>query len=165
VLGPSFAAAHAFNDRIDGDVGYGDLLCVTHECSAMTAACLVTRRDDYLAVGGMDEVQFPVNFNDVDYCLKLRALGKRNVFTPHAKLLHLESASRGLDVKTKREARFERELQNLRAKWGSVLAADPYYSPMLSLDPIPFSALAWPARAMEPRRNTPPVPTEIPPGF
>jgi len=165
VLGPSFAATHAFNDRIDSDVGYSDLLCVAHECSAVTAACLVTRRADYVKLGGMDDVRFPVNFNDVDYCLKLRALGKRIVFTPHAKLMHLESASRGLDVRAKYEERFERELQNLRAKWGSVLAADPYYSPMLSLDPIPFSALAWPARAMEPRVNDPSVPIQIPPGF
>ncbi len=165
VLGPSFAAAHAFNDRIDGDVGYSGLLRVAHECSAVTAACLVTRRKDFLKVGGMDEVRFPVNFNDVDYCLKLRANGKRIVFTPHAKLIHLESASRGADVRPDQERRFERELQNLRAKWGAVLAADPYYNPMLSLDPIPFSALAWPAPPMEPRVNHPPVPAQIPPGF
>ena len=165
VLGPNFAATHAFNDRIDSDVGYSDLLRVAHECSAVTAACMVTRRHDYLEVGGMDEVRFPVNFNDVDYCLKLRALGRRIVFTPHAKLVHLESASRGLDVRANHKERFERELQNLRAKWGPVLAADPYYSPMLSLDPIPFSALAWPARAMDPRINSPPIPTQVPPGF
>ena len=165
VLGPRFAAAHAFNDRIDSDIGYSDLLRIAHECSAVTAACLVTRRRDYLEVGGMDEIRFPVNFNDVDYCLKLRALGKRIVFTPHAKLAHLDSASRGSDVEANHKGRFERDLQNLRAKWGSVLAADPYYSPMLSLDPIPFSALAWPARAMEPRVNNPPVPIQIPPGF
>ena len=91
VLGTSFAADHAFKDRMDGDPGYGDLLRVAHECSSVTAACLVTRRQDYLDVGGMDEVRFPVNFNDVDYCLKLRARGQRIVFTPHAKLLHLES--------------------------------------------------------------------------
>ena len=126
---------------------------------------MVTRRKDFLKVGGMDEVRFPVNFNDVDYCLKLRANGKRIVFTPHAKLIHLESASRGADVRPDQERRFERELQNLRAKWGSVLAADPYYSPMLSRDPIPFSALAWPAERMEPRVNRPPVPIQIPPGF
>jgi O-antigen biosynthesis protein len=165
VLGPNFAATHAFNDRIDGDVGYSDLLQIAHECSAVTAACLLTRRRDYIEVGGMDEVRFPVNFNDVDYCLKLRALGKRIVFTPYAKLAHLESASRGSAVKANHKERFERELQNLRAKWGSVLAADPYYSPMLSLDPIPFSALAWPARAMDPRINNPPAPKQIPPGF
>ena len=165
VLGSSFMATHAFNDRIDSDVGYSDLLRVAHECSAVTAACMVTRRQDYLEVGGMDEVRFPVNFNDVDYCLKLRALGRRIVFTPHAKLVHLESASRGLDARADHKERFERELQNLRGKWGPVLAADPYYSPTLSLDPIPFSALAWPARAMEARINSPPIPTQIPPGF
>lgn len=165
VLGPSFAAKHAFNDRVDGDGGYGDLLRVAHECSAVTAACLVTRRRDYLNVGGMDEIRFPVNFNDVDYCLKLRANGKRIVFTPHAKLMHLELASRGSDVSAGQTARFERELQNLREKWGEVLAADPYYNPMLSRDPIPFSALAWPAAPMQQRVNQPPVPTEIPAGF
>jgi GT2 family glycosyltransferase len=165
VLGPSFAAKHAFNDRIDGDAGYGDLLRIAHECSAVTAACLVTRRQDYLEVGGMDEIRFPVNFNDVDYCLKLRANGKRIVFTPHAKLAHLESASRGADIGTDQTSRFDRELRNLREKWGTVLAADPYYSPLLSRDPIPFSALAWPAGPMQPRVNQPPTPVEIPIGF
>jgi O-antigen biosynthesis protein len=165
VLGPGFAATHAFNDRISGDVGYCDLLCVAHECSCVTAACLVTRRTDYLAVGGMDELRFPVNFNDVDYCLKLRGGGKRIVFTPHAKLLHLESASRGNDKARDSSGRFERELQNLRTKWGDVLVADSYYNPMLSLDPIPFSALAWPPREMEPRLVTRPKPVLAPPGI
>jgi len=165
VLGPGFAATHAFNDRIGRDVGYGDLLCVAHECSAVTAACLVTRRSDYLNVGGMDELRFPVNFNDVDYCLKLRATGKRIVFTPHARLLHLESASRGDDKAADRRGRFERELRHLRAKWGEALVADSYYNPMLSLDPVPFSALAWPPRDMAPRVAARPVPVNCPPGF
>lgn len=165
VLGPGFAATHAFNDRISGDVGYGDLLCVAHECSCVTAACLVTRRSDYLAAGGMDEIRFPVNFNDVDYCLKLRAAGKRIVFTPHAKLFHLESASRGNDKARDSSGRFERELQNLRTKWGEVLVAESYYNPMLSLDPIPFSALAWPPREMEPRLAARPRPVLAPPGI
>lgn len=159
------AAAHAFNDRMDGDAGYGDLLRAAHECSAVTAACLLTRRRDFIDLGGMDEFRFPVNFNDVDYCLKLRAAGKRIVFTPHAKLLHRESASRGKDKDTDRKARFERELHNLRARWADVLAADPFYNPVLSLDPIPFSALAWPLRSMEPRRCDLPIPLAMPPGF
>jgi GT2 family glycosyltransferase len=165
VLGPNFAAIHAFNDRIEDDAGYGDQLLVAHECSAVTAACLLTRRRDFIALGGMDEFRFPVNFNDVDYCLKLRAAGKRVVFTPHARLLHRESASRGLDRSPDRKARHERELQNLRAKWGSTLAADPFYSPVLSLDPVPFSALAWPLRSMQPRRSNRPVAADVPPGF
>ena len=165
VLGANFAATHAFNDRMKGDAGYGDLLRVAHECSAVTAACLLTRRKDYLDLGGMDEFRFPVNFNDVDYCLKLRAAGKRVVFTPHAKLLHLESASRGSDKRADRKARLDRELRNLRAKWADVLIDDAFYSPVLSLDPIPFSALAWPLRSMACRTLKRPVPVHAPPGF
>ena len=165
VLGPNFAATHAFNDRMQGDAGYGDLLTVARECSAVTAACLLTRRRDYLDVGGMDEFRFPVNFNDVDYCLKLRAAGKRIVFTPHAALLHLESASRGADTRVDRKARFDRELRNLRAKWADALIDDAFYSPMLSLDPVPFSALAWPLRDMGPRVLRRPAPVHVPPGF
>ncbi len=85
VLGPNLGAVHAFNDRMQDDCGYADMLSVARECSAVTAACLLTRKADYLAVGGMDEIFFPVNFNDVDYCLKLRALGRRVVVTPHAR--------------------------------------------------------------------------------
>jgi GT2 family glycosyltransferase len=165
VLGASFAAVHAFNDRLDDDPGYCDMLRVAHECSAVTAACLLTRRADYLNVGGMDEVLFPVNFNDVDYCLKLRNIGKRIVFTPHARLDHLESASRGGDKSPDKAARFDRELRNLRARWGDYLVKDSYYNPVLSLDPIPFSALAWPPRDCSPRRNELPEPVSIPPGF
>jgi GT2 family glycosyltransferase len=165
VLGPNFAATHAFNDRIDTDPGYGDLLRVAHECSAVTAACLLTRRSDFIAVGGMDEVRFPVNFNDVDYCLKLRGIGKRIVFTPHARLFHLESASRGADRSPEKAARFDRELRNLRSKWGEYLVRDPYYNPALSLDPVPFSALAWPPRDRTPRINQLPTPVSVPPGF
>jgi GT2 family glycosyltransferase len=165
VLGPGFAAAHAFNDRVAADAGYADQLCVAHECSAVTAACLVTRLTDFLSVGGMDELRFPVNFNDVDYCLKLRAAGRRIVFTPHARLLHLESASRGHDDTPDRKGRFARELTNLRTKWGATLVSDSFYNPTLSLDPNPFSALAWPPRDMSPRIVDRPKPVIAPPGF
>ena len=165
VLGANFSAAHAFNDRMDGDPGYGDLLQVAHECSAVTAACLLMRKRDFVAVGGMDEIRFPISFNDIDLCLKLRQLGKRIVFTPDAKLVHLESASRGRDSAPDRKARFGRELAMLRAKWGEVLLDDPYYSPLLGLDSTPFSSLAWPPRSWKPRANLPPVPTAPPIGM
>ena len=165
VLGPNFAATHAFCDRIHTDPGYADMLRIARECSAVTAACLLTRRRDYLDVGGLDELHFPINFNDVDYCLRLRARGKRIVFTPHARLLHLESASRGQDTQPDRAARFARELQTLRARWGECLIADPYYNPTLSLDAIPYSALAWPPRSRNARISAAPVAADIPPGF
>jgi len=165
VIGPSFAACHIGNDRLANDAGYGDMLRVAREVSAVTAACLLTRRSDYLAVDGLDEVRFPVNFNDVDYCLKLRSLGRRVVWTPHARLYHHESASRGPDRVGPKAARFERELRNLRNKWGDALIEDPYYHPALSLDPVPFSALAWPPRRRAPRLNVPSRAVKLPPGF
>lgn len=164
-LGPSFAAQHIGNDRLASDPGYGDMLKVARECGSVTAACLLTRRSDYLEVGGLDDLRFPVNFNDVDYCLKLRSQGKRIVWTPSARLYHHESASRGRDQAGAKAARFERELRNLRNKWGEHLLEDPYYNPNLSLDAVPFSALAWPPRARPPRVNLPPVALELPPGF
>jgi O-antigen biosynthesis protein len=165
VLGLNFAAGHAFNERIDGDPGYADLLNVAHECSAVTAACLLTRRKLFLDVGGLDGVHFPVNFNDVDFCLRLRALGYRIVFAPHAKLLHRESASRGRDINPDASSRFQGELRNLRSAWGEALLNDPFYNPMLSLDGIPFSALAWPPRSAAARQPRGIARRPIPPGF
>ncbi len=165
VLGWGYAANHAFEDRMEGDPGYGDLLLAAHECSAVTAACLLTKRADYIAAGGMDVINFPINFNDIDYCLKLRAAGKRVVFTPHARLRHLTSASRGSNRASDRLPLFHREASALRARWLDTLMADPYYNPILSLDTIPFSALAWPPRAMAPRRQNPPIPGDVPPGI
>ena len=165
VLGPKFAALHAFNDRIESDPGYADLLRVAHECGAVTAACLLTERRLFLAAGGFDEYRFPVNFNDVDYCLRLRAGGLRVVLTPHARLLHRESATRGDERRADQAFRGQRELRNLRAIWGEALTADPAYHPMLSLDQTPFSALAWPPRPAPPRLPFWPRPRPVPPGF
>jgi O-antigen biosynthesis protein len=165
VLGTRFAADHAFTDRLEDDPGYSDLLRVAHQCSAVTAACLLTRKEDYFAVGGLDEQLFPVNFNDVDFCLRLRAQGKRVVFTPHAKLLHHESVSRGLENRPDRIFRARRELAALRARWPDVLLNDPFYSPALGLDPKAYTGLAWPPRPLEPRVAAVPIAVEIPPGF
>ena len=68
VLGPNFAAAHAFDERQESDPGYGELMRVAHETSAVTAACLLTPRRLFRTVGGFDAMRFPVLFNDVDYC-------------------------------------------------------------------------------------------------
>lgn len=165
VLGMNFAATHAFTDRFSDDPGFADQLRVAHECSAVTAACLATRRADYLAVGGMDEARFAVAFNDVDYCLRLRQAGKRIVFTPHAKLVHVESASRGADNRADRRGRFERELSALRARWGEWLNEDPTYNPQLSRDGIPYSGLAWPPGPRNPRYNHLAPARDLPLGF
>jgi len=165
VLGMNFSAAHAFTDRFGDDTGYLDQLRVAHQCSAVTAACLATRRSDYLALGGMDEARFAVAFNDVDYCLRLRQAGKRIVFTPHAKLVHAESASRGRDDRADRRGRYERELDLLRARWGEWLNEDPAYNPQLSRDGIPYIGLAWPPGPRTPRHNRLAPARDAPLGF
>jgi GT2 family glycosyltransferase len=165
VLGPGFAAAHAFTDRLANDTGYADLLRVAHECSAIDSACLLLARKDYVSLGGMDPVQFPMTFGPLDLCLKLRAKGKRIVLTPHAKLACKPSRRRAADQAGLGGAIFEREVRTLRAKWGNSLALDPYYSPLLSLDFIPYSALAWPPPDLSPRTNHAPTENDVLPGF
>ena len=87
------------------------------------------------------------------------------VQTPHAKLLHRESASPRQGRRGTRPIAMHRELRNLRAAWGDALVADPSYSPLLSLDPIPYSALAWPPRPCGPRQPGFPRRRAVPPGF
>ncbi|GGC67650.1 glycosyltransferase [Chelatococcus reniformis] len=151
VLGQSFAAGHAHTGLMLGDPGYADLLLVAHQCSAVTGACLMTRRSLYRELGGLDETQFSVNFNDVDYCLRLSRAGLRTVFTPHARLIHNESSSRGADLARPKSERLRRELAALRLNWYDQLATDMLYNPILGLDPDPYTALAWPPRGLSPR--------------
>jgi GT2 family glycosyltransferase len=160
-LGPGFDATPTFSDRVNGDAGYGDLLRVAHEVSAVTAACLLTRRRLFHEVGGFDGSHFTVRYHDVDYCLRLRARGLRVVQTPHAKLLQTGAAGGVFEPAERRE----RETRDLRAIWGDVLAADPYYNPLLSLDQTPFTGLAWPPRQNGPRHNFSAPPRVLPPGF
>lgn len=103
-----------------------------HEVSAVTGACLLVPRAAYEAVGGLDEARFPVSFNDIDLCLKLRRHGLRNIQVPAALLYHHESASRGRDVGAK-QARAEREARAFAQAWLPVMRDDPYYHPALSL--------------------------------
>jgi hypothetical protein len=151
ILGTQFFAGEAFTDRMVGDPGYGDLLKIAHECSAVAGACLLAQREDYLAVGGLDEVAFPTTFADVDFCLKLRGRGKRIVFTTHARLAEQQPTIRSADGRLSGDENFGRALHALRERWGDVLVSDPYYSPLLALDPIPYAGLAWPPRSRNPR--------------
>lgn len=105
---------------------------VTRTVSAVTAACMVLKRDHYMAAGGLDEVAFPVAFNDVDLCLKLKAKGLRNIYVAEARLIHHESRSRGNDYAPEHNSRFQRELDQLHRKWQTVGYIDPCYSPLFS---------------------------------
>jgi GT2 family glycosyltransferase len=153
LLGARNAAGHFGNRLADADWGDHGRNQLAQQVSAVTAACLFVRKRDYEAVGGMDEVTFPVTFNDVDLCLRLRAQGHAIVWTPFARLLHAESASRGKEDAPPQRSRAQRELDRLREKWGDVLLRDPAYHPSLNLDANShaFGGLALPPRDRHPR--------------
>lgn len=153
LLGVGNVAGHFGNRLADKDWGDHGRNQLALQMSGVTAACLFLRKSDFFAVGGMDPVAFPVAFNDVDLCLKLRASGKTIIWTPYAKLLHAESASRGHEDTPQKKARAARELEQLRLRWGVVLLHDPAYHPCLNLDPHShaFGGVALPPRDRKPR--------------
>ena len=110
--------------------GYQGHLRLARNVSAVTAACLAIRKAVWDSVGGMDETNLAVAFNDVDLCMKVRAAGYDIVWTPFAELYHHESASRGSDLAPEKVARFEAEIRVMRDRWGPVLDADPFYGPV-----------------------------------
>jgi GT2 family glycosyltransferase len=153
LLGVGNVAGHFGNRLADADWGDHGRNQLLQQVSGVTAACLLLRKRDYLALGGMDPLAFPVAFNDVDLCLKIRRSGKTIVWTPHARLLHAESASRGHEDTPQKRARAQREVDLLRQRWGAVLLRDPAYHPSLNLDPHShaFGGLALPPRPRTPR--------------
>jgi GT2 family glycosyltransferase len=143
IMGYGGGAGHAHKGcRTHEGIAHSALL---REFSAVTAACLVTRRSLFDAVGGLDAVHFPINFNDVDFCLKLREAGHRILYVPTAELLHHESVSRGADRSRAQRQRFAAEIAALRARHARWIAEDPAYNPNLTLLREDCS-LAWPPR-------------------
>ncbi len=128
VLGVGGIANHFHHLRRDSDPGYFGLAALTQNVSAVTGACLAVRRKLFHHVGGLDEENLAVAFNDVDFCLKLVESGYRNVWTPHAKLIHLESVSRGADTAPEKRERFQREIDYMRVRWYRQLARDRFYN-------------------------------------
>ena len=107
--------------------------------SAVTAAVLLTKRKCFQEVGGFRE-ELAVAFNDVDFCLKVRALGKRVVYTPYALFTHYESKSRGLEDNPEKVKRFNSEIVTLGKIWHMILRkGDPYYNPALTLRKANFA--------------------------
>jgi glycosyltransferase involved in cell wall biosynthesis len=117
--------------------GYFGRMLAAANCAAVTAACLMVRRDAFTAVGGFD-TDLAVAFNDVDFCLRIQRMGLRNVCLGNVRLLHHESASRGPDYLPEKQARFNSEVQIMRSRWSALLDADPFYSPHLRQNPVDF---------------------------
>jgi len=146
LLGPGGVANHAFCGHHRECHGYFNRARLVQNYSAVTGACMLVRKQVFNQVGGFNEQDLPIAFNDVDFCLRVRKAGYRNLWTPFARLYHHESASRGSDNTPEKQARFAREVDYMRQKWGPLLDDDPAYNPNFALTIPPF-ALAWSPRA------------------
>ncbi len=133
ILGIKGYASHAHKGFAGDDSGYFNRLVVTHNVSAVTAACMVVQKKIFEEVGGFDSENLRVAYNDVDLCLKVREAGYRNLFTPHAQLIHHESKSRGKKRNRKQQKQLKEESEYLVKKWGGVLYSDPAYNKNLTL--------------------------------
>lgn len=133
ILGVGGVANHAHLKFPAEHPGYFGRLSLTQEFSAVTAACLLVRKAVYLEAIGLNERQLKVAFNDVDFCLRLRKLGYRNLWTPYALLYHHESATRGQDLSPEKRARFVSEVEYMMATWSDIFPNDPAYNPNLNI--------------------------------
>ena len=133
VIGLCGVASHLFIGASGDADGYAGRLKSVQDVSAVTAACMMTKRTVYEAVGGLTE-ELAVAYNDIDYCMKVREAGYLVAFTPYAELTHYESKSRGLEDSKEKKDRLSREAGIFCRRWGKELEqGDPYYNPGLSL--------------------------------
>ena len=133
VVGMGGIAGHVNRLISDKNPGYFGRVAVINNYSAVTAACLMTKKELYEKVEGLDE-KFKVAFNDVDFCMKIRKLQKLVVYTPFARLFHYESKSRGYEDTPEKLERFNGEIKLFESKWKDELEkGDPYFNPNLDL--------------------------------
>lgn len=149
VLGPGGCATHLHGTLEADEPGYMHRAVLAQDLSAVTAACLVTHKALYQQLGGLDETNLTVAFNDVDYCLRVREAGLRVIYTPYAELYHHESVSRGKDDSPEKKARARRESDYMRSRWGHIIERDPFYNPNLNYSQPDFKLgkiprVGWP---------------------
>jgi GT2 family glycosyltransferase len=129
VTGVNGVAAHLFHQADAGNLGWNGSCITVRNYSAVTGAVMMTKRSAWDRVGGFDEC-LRIDFNDVDYCLKLREAGYRSVYTPFVEAYHHESGSFGARQQN------PDDIANMIRKWGATLDRDPYYNPNLTKDHV-----------------------------
>lgn len=139
ILGIGGVAGHSHKYFHRNAPGYFTRLHLAHNLSAVTGACLLVRKAVFEEVGGLDAENLAVAFNDVDFCLRVREAGYRNLWTPYAELYHHESVSRGADDTSAKRARAQAEAEYMQRTWGEALYSDPAYNPNLTLAHEDFS--------------------------
>lgn len=147
VLAGPYGSRHLDVGLSDRSPSYLSRARVVQTVSAVTGACLAMRRAVFDALGGFDAEAFAIDFADTDLCLRAAARGFRTVWTPYARLVHHESASRGAHLSADKRARFEAERSAFVARWRDIVDRDPYYNVNLAIEPgtRPFE-LAFPPR-------------------
>jgi glycosyltransferase involved in cell wall biosynthesis len=145
IIGIGGVAGHSHKHIARNEFGYFGRAALIQNLSAVTAACLIVKKSIYNEVHGLNERDLKVAYNDVDFCLKIREKGYRNLYTPYAELYHHESASRGYENNLKKRRRMLKEVRYMEQRWGDQLLNDPAYSPNLTLKHENFG-LAWPPR-------------------
>ena len=144
ILGLGGVAGHAFRDFPRNTEGVFNRARLVQNYGAVTAACLVLQKKIFDQVGGFDEKNLSVAFNDIDFCLKVRAAGHRNLWTPFAELYHHESVSRGAEDTPEKHERFRQEVETMMKRWAAELKHDPAYNPNLTLELTDFTLAAPP---------------------
>ena len=139
VIGIGGIAGHMFVNMPANRTGYLHKASILQDMSAVTAACMMVKREAFDKVHGLSE-EFQVAFNDIDFCLRLGKAGYLVVYNPYAELYHYESKSRGLEDTPEKVARFNREIASFEKHWPEILRdGDPYYNPNLTLESQDFS--------------------------
>jgi O-antigen biosynthesis protein len=132
------AAGHVFVNMHKDDRGYFNYIRSLNNYSAVTAACMMVRKNVYLEVGGMDET-LEVEYNDVDLCLNILKHGYFNVYLPTVEIYHYESATRGHPFQSKESwTQHEHDFGIFTKKWSKWIKNDPFYNPNLSIEATDF---------------------------
>ena len=142
ILGVHGLGNHAYQGLAESDPGFMGRGISAQELSAVTAALMLCRAEAFHKVGGFDEVDLAVAYNDLDLCLKLRRAGYRIIWTPAAVAEHHESASRGNDMTDANLARFVFEERTMYERWGDLVRKDPFYNHHFSTDDAAFCRLS-----------------------
>ncbi|WP_254924071.1 glycosyltransferase family 2 protein [Bordetella genomosp. 4] len=152
-VGPGGCANHLHSGLGRDEPGYCGRAVVAQDLSAVTAACLLTHKSLYQSLGGLNEANLTVAFNDVDFCLRIRDAGKRVLWTPHALLYHHESITRGKDISPAQIQRARSEVEYMRYRWAHLMHHDPFYNPNLNyqhpdfgLSGMPHVNMPWGAK-------------------
>lgn len=136
IIGIGQVAGHSHKYFPRESPGYVDRLQYAQQMTAVTAACLAVRREVYNKVGGLNEQDLTIAFNDVDFCLRVHARGYRNIFTPYAELYHHESISRGTEDSPEKQERFRKEINYMLNQYDiqkiGELPSDLFYNPNLT---------------------------------